>query len=182
MKMIKAGLICAALLAVSACGNQGTIKVSKLAAAGSFDASKLPSAAIVRVPVDANGKQIADKAEIRVLDANASVEVKDGTAAARLFDGAVAPKNVRENVIVDELDRDTATESCWGWRRYMYNCAYGCGVVYSPTYYVGPVAYTYAAPVYYYTPVVVQPIYATTVVGYSYYYYPRTAGVVTYIY
>ena len=181
MKMIKAGFMAAALLAVSACGNQDALTVSKLAGAGSFDASKLPSAAIVRVPVDASGNQIADQAELRVVDANASVEVKDGTAAAQAFESAVAPKNVVENVVVDELDRDTATES-WGWRRRAYRCSVGCGVVYSPTYYVGPVAYTYAAPVYYYTPVVVQPIYATVVVGYTYYYYPRMAGTVTYIY
>ncbi len=181
MKMIKAGFMAAALLAVSACGNEDALRVSKLAGSGSFDASKLPSAAIVRVPVDARGNQIADQAELRVVDANASVEVKDMAGAVRAFDGAAAPKNVVENVVVDELDRDTATES-WGWRRRAYLCSIGCGVVYSPTYYIGPVAYTYAAPVYYYTPVVVQPIYATVVVGYTYYYYPRLAGTVTYIY
>jgi len=180
MKMIKAGLVAAAMLAFGACGNQGDLKVSKtsnVAGAGSFDVSKLPAAAIVRVPVDASGKQIADKAELRVVDANAKVEVKDVNGAANLFEGAVAPKNVSENVVVDELDRDTATESHWRWRRYAYSCYVGCGVVYAPTVYYGPVAYTYAAPVYYYQPVV-QPVYG--VVGYTYYYYPRYAGTVYY--
>lgn len=181
MKMIKAGLVAAAMLAVGACGNQDTIKVSGLAAAESFDVSKLPAAAIVRVPVDASGKQIGEKAELRVVDANATAAVKDATGASNLFEGAVAPKNVSENVVVDELDRDTATESHWRWRRNMYSCYVGCGVVYAPTVYYGPVAYTYAAPVYYYQPVVqpvVQPVYG--VVGYTYYYYPRYAGTVVY--
>ncbi len=177
MKMIKAGLVAVAMLAVSACGNQGDLKVSKIAGAESFDVSKLPAAAIVRVPVDASGNQIGDKAELRVVDANAKVDVKDVNGAANLFEGAVAPKNVSENVVVDELDRDTATESHWRWRRYAYSCYVGCGVVYAPTVYYGPVAYTYAAPVYYYQPVV-QPVYG--VVGYTYYYYPRYAGTVVY--
>ena len=49
MKMIKAGFMAAALLATSACGNQDVLTVSKLAGAGSFDASKLPSAARLRL-------------------------------------------------------------------------------------------------------------------------------------
>ena len=182
MKLFKTVSLALGLVAVSACGTQDSVNMSRMAAvADGFDVAKLPSAAIVRVPVDAKGNQIADKAELRVVDANASVDVKNADQAANAFAGATTPKNVRENVIVDELDRDTATESCWRWRRYAYACAVGCGVTYAPTVYYGPVAYTYSRPVYYYQ-AVATPVYATTVVGYTYYYYPRYAGTVTYVY
>lgn len=144
-----------------------------------MDTSALPSAAVARVPVDANGQQVAELAELRLVDSDVAPENETSDSIAKAFDGGREATILPEDGILDELDRDRSTEAFWGWRRHYYRCHAGCGLEYRPVVYVGPVTYTYAAPVYYYAPAVSYVYTApATIVGYSYYYYPSFSGVV----
>lgn len=176
----------------------------------------VPAAVMVRVPVDAQGQQISEGAELRVIDVPGKPEVlgeapsevlgdapggavgrtsgedsapvvNDAEAAAEAFESATVPARIRESVVFDELDRDQSTESFWGWRRRHYGCHVGCSLDYRPVLYVGPAVYTYAQPVYFYTPVttyqvVSTAVYNTTVVGYTFYYYPLSVSTYPLIY
>jgi hypothetical protein len=74
-------------------------------------AAELPSTVLVRVPVDASGKEVHDKAELRTINA----KTVSGDSVAASFERASAPDQV---VNVDELDASSSTESFCGWRRW----------------------------------------------------------------
>jgi hypothetical protein len=104
-------LVFASMLALAACGalnqdgNSGKQSVS--AEEAKAFSSQLPSVAIVRVPVDANGQEMHEQAEMRTTNqtslTNANID-----AVFETSDQAVAT--------VDELDGTSSSEA-FGWRR-----------------------------------------------------------------
>jgi hypothetical protein len=97
------------------------------------DGAKLPSMAIIKVPVDENGKEILDKAEMRLV-ANDQQLTQENISSA--FEAAQVPQNV-----INELDQTSSTESFCGWMgwglgfRGYYGGGYGWNWgFYRPTY------------------------------------------------
>lgn len=122
-----------AAIAISACGSmdQGS-KSQKPAAnevAAKAESAKLASVTIIRVPVGADGKEMNEKAEMRLSnDSNISKETVSAS-----FSAASVP-----SAVVDELDATTSTESYCGYRRWSRNSYYGNYYnwnYYTPTYY-----------------------------------------------
>ena len=107
----------------------------------------LPEAVIVRVPVDANGKELSNMSEMR-LHSGAAVSKTDSDAVAGAFAKGSTPSLAKS-----ELDKDSSTQSWW-WNR-------GCNNWYSYRPY-----YNYYGSSYYYT----QPTYYGYG-NYNYYYY-----------
>ncbi|MEI6835058.1 MAG: hypothetical protein WCL28_13810, partial [bacterium] len=103
--------ILASVVALSACGaidQLGTAsKPSVSAEEASAFSSQLPAVAIVRVPVDAAGQEMHDKAEMRTTNQNS---ISDASVAS-VFETAAAAV-----ATVDELDNGSSTEA-FGWRR-----------------------------------------------------------------
>lgn len=111
--------------------SNNTPKISEEAAKA--QSAQLPGVVIVRVPVDANGKEVNDKAEMRLV--NSSDAVTQSNIAAT-FDAGKAPATTG-----DELDQTSSTESFCGWawgagfRRRYYGNSYGWNWgYYRPTY------------------------------------------------
>lgn len=160
--------ILASVVALSACGANNQAGTAQKSAISAEDAtafsSQLPTVAIVRVPVDSNGQEMHDKAEMRTTN---ETSISD-TSISSIFDTATTAV-----ATVDELDSDSSTEA-FGWRRccrkaarracrqaacttpsYSYNYSesesytssgYGPGYnwnMYSPTYYYGGYYYNW---------------------------------------
>jgi hypothetical protein len=115
MRLVKLCFVSGAFL-ISACSTdspnaeQSTeTPASQVAQESKVD--QLPSMAIIKVPVDANGQELHDSAEMRLV--NGETAVNEATIAST-FEKAEAPK-----VVFEELDAASSTESCgWlGWRR-----------------------------------------------------------------
>jgi hypothetical protein len=109
------------VLALSACGamdqgkSAGKPVISEESAKAQSQA--LPAVTIVRVPVDASGKEMNEKAEMRL----SSEKSLSQATVATVFSDSKAP-----DTFVDELDKSTSTESTCGWRRWYRNCN-NCG-------------------------------------------------------
>lgn len=139
MSIAKVSVILSAM-AVASCG--ASKKADAPAAAQSpkisedaakAEAAKLPGVVIVKVPVDANGKEVHDKAEMRLVDGTTTLSQ---TTIASTFDAAKAPA-----ASTDELDKTSSTESFCGWafgvgfRNRYYPSSYGWNWnFYRPTY------------------------------------------------
>ncbi len=109
----------ATVLALASCGSMQESKKSAISEEAAIaKAAELPSVAIVRVPVGADGKEINDKAELRTTSAQ-NLTANTVTSA---FAAAKTPE-----VTVDELDKTSSTESFCGWRRWRRcnSCGYG---------------------------------------------------------
>lgn len=168
--------VLASVVALSACGAidqlRNDSKPSVSAEEASAYSAKLPSVAIVRVPVDAAGQEMHEKAEMRTTNLT---DINDSSVASIFETASVAVATV------DELDNSSSTEA-FGWRRccrkaarracrqqacapsYSYSYSetetysssgYGPGYnwnMYTPTYYYGGYYYnwnyaqTYQAP------------------------------------
>ncbi len=131
-------------LGLGACGS---INDTKQADANDADVtaraekfSQLPKAAILAVPVDANGNELTDKAELRVT--NADVDMNDVSAIANAFNGASAPASVVNSE--NELDGDSSTQS---WHYWGYNSSWRynnwCYWNYRPTVYYASYSWSY---------------------------------------
>ena len=97
------------------------------------DSANLPGVVIVKVPVDANGKEVQDKAEMRLVDSKDSLTQAN---IASTFDAGKAPAATG-----DELDQTSSTESFCGWafgsgfrNRYYGNSYSWNWSFYRPTY------------------------------------------------
>jgi hypothetical protein len=103
--------ILASVVALSACGaieQMGTAsKPSVSAEEASAFSAQLPAVAIVRVPVDASGQEMHDKAEMRTTN---YTNISDASVASVFETAATAVATV------DELDNSSSTEA-FGWRR-----------------------------------------------------------------
>lgn len=124
MRIINAVALCGLTLGFVACGakedkknenNQsptGTQTSEEEKAQLEAEFSQIPAAAIVRVPVDANGETIGDPEMKTTGDAN-SLDSADGLAAA--FESGAAPQMVAGK---EELDGDSSTQSWSQWDYY----------------------------------------------------------------
>lgn len=134
---VKVSVILSAM-AVAACGtskkqdkapaNAAAPKISEEAAKA--EGAKLPSVVIVKVPVGADGKELNDKAEMRLVSGTQELSQSN---IATTFDAGQTPV-----AIGDELDNSSSTESFCGWawgggRRYYGNAGWNWGF-YRPTY------------------------------------------------
>jgi hypothetical protein len=129
------------VLALAACGTNSketkpAPKVTEAAAVS--ESAKLPAVTLIRVPVDASGKEDHTKAEMHL------VNTKDVSASnvATVFSSSPAPES-----FVNELDQTTSTESCRGWRPYCYGSCGGHGHYHS---YYNNYNWSYYQPTYYY--------------------------------
>jgi hypothetical protein len=149
--------------AISSCGSLKKEKSSNKPVvtdeAAKAHSASLSAVTIVRVPVGADGKELNDKAEMRLSnDSNIS---KDSVSAN--FLASKVPESV-----VDELDATTSTESFRGYRNWGFNSYYGNS--YNWNYYV---------PTYYYSGYYYNWNYANTYNncgGYNYYQYNSAYG------
>jgi hypothetical protein len=107
--------------------------------------AQLPNAAIVRVPVDANGNATGQP-EMHAYSGTATLN--DSSSAAAAFDAGKAPTKLVSSA--SELDGDTSTQSWSGWQNWnnassyynnsgytgqgTYGNTYGYGSTYSSTY------------------------------------------------
>ncbi|MCX6118044.1 MAG: hypothetical protein NT027_10915 [Proteobacteria bacterium] len=97
------------LVALSACGTSSkkesaTVVTEQQAKA---EGASLPSTAIIRVPVGADGQENHEAAEMRLVAQGATIS--DDTVAST-FEASTAPAST-----VDELDQTSSTESFRGW-------------------------------------------------------------------
>lgn len=115
----------------------------------------LPAAAVVRVPVDAEGKEDLTKAELRLQDQPQTVA---DAAIVDAFDNAATPESIAKE---DELDKTSSTQS-WFFGRYSYGYNNRFNSCYQPSYYSYGQSYSYNS-------------YPQTYGygGYNYYYYSR---------
>lgn len=138
MTLLRASMFCS-VVALASCG---TAKKSSDAPAANApkisedqakaDAATLPGIVIVRVPIDANGKEVQDKAEMRLVDGKESLTESN---IATTFDAGKAPQ------ATSELDQTSSTESFCGWafgagfrNRYYGNSYAWNWQFYSPVY------------------------------------------------
>jgi hypothetical protein len=157
-----------AMVALSACGSMNQSKkptqpVTEQSAVA--ESAKLPAVTLVKVPVDASGNEIHDKAEMRLAN---SADLSEGNVEA-VFGSSSAPET-----FVDELDQSSSTESFHGWRRHChFNC--GRGYTYSNTSYTS-YNWSFYRPTYYYYGYYYNWNYAQTYRcrGYNYYRYNST--------
>ncbi len=110
------------VLAVSACGakDQGKSVTKPVITeeAAKAQSQALPAVTIVRVPVDAAGQEVHDKAEMRL----ASEKNLSQSNVESVFTASKAPE-----IFVDELDQTSSTESFCGWRLWRRRCFNNCG-------------------------------------------------------
>ncbi len=133
-KTVRVSVVLSAL-AVTACGtskkNSDQAPAPKISEAEAKAAgAKLPGVVIVKVPVDANGKEVNDKAEMRLVS---SADQLTQENIATTFEAGQAPV-----AIGSELDNASSTESYCGWawgggRRYYGYAGWNWGF-YRPTY------------------------------------------------
>jgi hypothetical protein len=109
------------------------------AEAAKAEGQKLPQIAIVRVPVDADGKEVNDAAEMRLVATNQSLSESN---IATSFDKASDPQ-----ATTDELDQTSSSESYRGWVnwgvRYRARYTGWNWNNYRPTYYNRGYTYNY---------------------------------------
>lgn len=72
--------------------------------------AKLPAVAIMKVPVGADGKELNDQAEMRLVSNEGSLNEQN---IEETFSSASAPVSV-----IDEMDQTTSTESFCGWHNW----------------------------------------------------------------
>jgi len=105
----KGFMLAVAALALTACGmeNQDSAQPVKPVDTAAVDAEHtgLPEAVVIRVPVDASGKEIEAKAEMR---AATGVAIADGATADQAFAKGSVPRTVTSQ---SELDGDSSTQS-----------------------------------------------------------------------
>ena len=110
-----------ALSALSACGSLKQADKAPVPSASEQAAIEhgktLAPVTLIRVPVGTDGKEISEKAEMRL---SSEAAISSESVAAN-FSSAKAPE-----AIVDELDKATSTESYRGYRSCGYN-NYGIG-------------------------------------------------------
>ena len=103
--------ILASVVALSACGAIDQLGTSNKPAVSAEEASafsaQLPAVTIVRVPVDAAGQEMHDKAEMRSTN---QTNISDSSIASVFETSATVVATV------DELDSSSSTEA-FGWRR-----------------------------------------------------------------
>lgn len=167
MKVLSS-LLMASSLVLTACGTddkknqaQPTKPVADETAPAAETQPSLPTAAMVRVPVDANGVEDTSKVELRVDKGETAAEGQDAVVAA--WDKGDAVESVKSE---DELDSDSSSQSWFFFRRsYGYGYGHGYGYGYYPSYRsYGHNYYYNSYPSYYGHG------------GYNYYYYPRSYG------
>jgi hypothetical protein len=179
MKVLSS-LFVASSLVLAACGTddkkdqaQPTKPVSDETATATATETQpsLPTAAMVRVPVDANGVEDTSKVEMRLDRSDVAAEGQDGVVAA--WDKGLAVESVKSE---DELDSDSSSQSWFFFRRsygygygHGYGYGYGNGYGYGHRYYP---SYRHYGHNYYYNS---YPSYYGRG-GYNYYYYPRSYG------
>jgi hypothetical protein len=143
-------------------------------AAGFAQAVAGSDAVIIRVPLDAQGRELSSAAELRV-SSGADMSTSSDLQAA--FDAGVDASSQPQL----DIDADSSTSwsnSCnYGWNRYSYgsgwNSSYNYYSSYTPTYYYGyntsyynSYSYSYSSYRDYYRP-------SGNYYGYRYYYYDR---------
>lgn len=101
--------------------------------------SQLPKAAILAVPVDANGNEMTDKAELRVLNKDVDMNKADSLASA--YSEATKPATVIDSA--DELNSDSSTQAWWRWGGYGYGCYRSCWFGYRPAVWYGGYNWNY---------------------------------------
>jgi hypothetical protein len=167
MKVLSS-LFVASSLVLAACGTddkkdqaQPTKPVADETATATETQPSLPTAAIVRVPVDANGVEDTSRVEMRLDQSEAAADGQDAVVAA--WDKGHAVESVKSG---DELDSDSSSQSWFFFRRsYGYGYGNGYGYGYYPSYrHYGQNYYYNSYPSYYGHG------------GYNYYYYPRSYG------
>ena len=98
-------------------------------------AAGLPDGAIIAVPVDASGQEIADQADLRIIPS--ADDQLQGQAISEAYEAGRRP-----NRVLDEIDETSSTESFNGWGNYrrIGQPGYGYGYGYNqfqPIYYHG---------------------------------------------
>ncbi len=164
MRIVATVLSVVALTACGALNNDAKTNKSNVSEEqANVQGAALPAVTIVRVPVGADGKEINDKAEMRVTNAaELSRESVESTFAV----------STKAEATVDELDSTSSTASFHGWRRYKRRttvvCTVNCYTNYNWAFY---------SPTYYYYGYYYNWDYAQTYSncgGYNYYQYNRT--------
>jgi len=118
------GIILAALVSVvAACGaeqtkDQDTVQqdqgMNVASEADEQTAANLPSVIVARVPLDADGNELADQGEAREVFSLGNTELTDGSTADAAFGQGAAVS------VADELDADSSTQSTHR-RSYYWN-------------------------------------------------------------
>jgi hypothetical protein len=114
---------------------------------------------VLRVPIDAEGRENSSSAELRVAERTVASPEEVETAFARGLATTGQPQITGQDISTDSSTCGFFSyQYNWGWSPayYYYN--------YTPTYYSGGYYYTYTTPYYYYS---------NFDYGYRYYYYPR---------
>jgi hypothetical protein len=115
---------------------------------------------ILQVPIDSQGRELADSARMHVVTRPVSTAIELENAFANGIDASHQPQISKEDVAKDS--------STFGWYTYSYY-PYGSWApayyyyTYTPVYYYGGYYYNYGPPVYYYN---------NWYNSYRYYYYP----------
>ncbi len=132
----------------------------------------LPQGAVIAVPVNANGEELSDQAQLKLLPI-ASQDLSDQAIVSSFNQGKSPDQDV------NELDQTSSTESFHGWGRYRsygryynYNNGYNNGFGYG-RFNQGCNHYRFFQPTYYYagTPYNWQYQSAYSGSGMNYYYY-----------
>jgi hypothetical protein len=124
-------------------------------------------AAILRVPINQQGEEVQDQAELRVYSGKGVTNAEDLQTAFDQSVSALAPSSDTSADV--SSDADSSTYGRWGWRNNYYRGYnyYNYYNYYRPYYYYGGYYYNYGYPSYYYN------YYWNPYYGYRYYYYPR---------
>ena len=135
-------------------------------------AVKSSSGVMIRVPVDAQGRELAAASELRVVS-----DVATASDSAKLPEIWAKGVDATSNPQVDSSTNSDSSTNRWGWNTWRpynygwYNSYYYN--YYTPGYYYNGYTWNYGAPYYYnyYNPYVYNNVYPAW--GWRYYYYPR---------
>lgn len=122
-----------ALCFFSACGQQHAEVEDGQTSQTSIAESGLPDGAVIAVPLDANGQELPEQADLRIVPT--AQEQLQGQAISSAYEAGRRPSRV-----LDEMDQTSSTESFNGWGNYRRIGQPGFGYGYNqfqPTYYHG---------------------------------------------
>ena len=120
MRLVKSLIVVGVVLGSAACGSKANTN-NQAAETSVANAAQIPSGAIIRVPVDANGNPTGEPS-MRTVSADKAT-VKDGASMSAAFEAGAAPESIVKSK--SELDGNTSTQSWCGWSYGGYGYGYG---------------------------------------------------------
>ena len=142
MKTLKSRALVNALVMISlttGCGKGSDHSTEPAAHQGYPVESGLPEAAVIAVPLDENGQELAQEADLRLIPKS-----RENLAGEAIQSAYVNGK--RPDRILDEMDMTTSTESFQGWSNYRFTGQRGIGFGYNqyqPIYFHGGNPYSW---------------------------------------